>query len=370
MGHPTIYPTGVTLYDKSTAWNGYTVFPSAKGALLIDMNGREVHVWEGFGGSPNKLLPGGYLLGSTGTRDPEAHPFDNMDLVQKDWDGNTVWKFDRLEYVADPGYAPQWVARQNHDYEREGSPTGYFSPGAEPKTDGGNTLLIVNSEVTNPGVSGKALLDSKIIEVSWDGNIVWQWSASDHFEELGFDEAAKNVIYRLPSDELSHGGYGFWLAINSISTFGKNRWYDAGDQRFHPDNIIWSARNANILGAIDKRTGKIVYRIGPDFSKISLGWIIGPHHFHLIPRGCRVRGISWYSTMAVRPDTAYPVMCRPMVRRISGGIIRGYWSLIPLHTKSNGNTRPWKRGTFIPWIRTNSIAPLSAPPNGSRMAIP
>jgi hypothetical protein len=33
-------------------------------------------------------------------------------------------------------------------------------------------------------------LDSKIIEVSWDGKILWQWSAGDHFEELGFDEAA------------------------------------------------------------------------------------------------------------------------------------------------------------------------------------
>lgn len=58
-----------------------------------------------------------------------------------------------------------------------------------------------------------------------------------------------------------------------------------GDERFHPDNIIWSARNANILGIIDKKTGKIVYRIGPDFSKTELGWIFGPHHFHLTTQG-------------------------------------------------------------------------------------
>ena len=25
MGHPTIYPTGVTLYDRAKAWNGYTI---------------------------------------------------------------------------------------------------------------------------------------------------------------------------------------------------------------------------------------------------------------------------------------------------------------------------------------------------------
>ena len=43
------FPTGTTVYDKEKAFNGYTVFPSAKGALLIDMNGREVQLWAGAG---------------------------------------------------------------------------------------------------------------------------------------------------------------------------------------------------------------------------------------------------------------------------------------------------------------------------------
>ena len=48
MGHPTIYPTGVTLFDPTKAWNGYTIFPAADlGALLIDMNGKEVQLWKG-----------------------------------------------------------------------------------------------------------------------------------------------------------------------------------------------------------------------------------------------------------------------------------------------------------------------------------
>ena len=45
MGHPTIYPTGVTVYDPAKAWSGYTVFPAADlGALLIDMNGKEIQL--------------------------------------------------------------------------------------------------------------------------------------------------------------------------------------------------------------------------------------------------------------------------------------------------------------------------------------
>ena len=57
MGHPTVYPTGVTVYNKEKAWNGYTIFPSAKGALLIDINGNEVQLWAGLAGFPNKILP-------------------------------------------------------------------------------------------------------------------------------------------------------------------------------------------------------------------------------------------------------------------------------------------------------------------------
>lgn len=35
MGYPSIFPTGTTVYDKEKAFNGYTVFPSAKGAYRV-----------------------------------------------------------------------------------------------------------------------------------------------------------------------------------------------------------------------------------------------------------------------------------------------------------------------------------------------
>jgi hypothetical protein len=287
MGHPTIYPTGVTVYDKDGAWNGYTVLPSAKGVILIDMNGREVRVWKGLKGDPPKILPGGHVMGSTGERALAGHTFDNLDLVQADWNGNIVWKFDRFEAISGDGAVPRWVARQNHDYQREGSATGYYSPGTSPRVDGGNTLMIVNRDVVNPLVSSKTLLDNTIIEVSWKGEIVWRWNANEHFDEMGFDEAAKNVLYRLPSSDAAHGGQGLWLAIGSIAKLGPNRWYDTGDERFHPENILWSARNANIVAIISKKDKNLVWRIGPDFVKIEnkLGWIIGPHHAHIIERG-------------------------------------------------------------------------------------
>jgi Arylsulfotransferase (ASST). len=289
MGHPSIYPTGVTAYNRDKAYNGYTVYPSSKGAVLIDMNGNIVHRWAGLYGNPNKILPGGYILGSTGLRNPQFGAFNYYDLVQVDWQGKIIWKFDKDEYITDPGEEPRFMARQNHDFQREGSATGYYSPGSEPLTSSGNTLIVVGENVYNPNISRKVLLDSKIIEVTWEGKIVWEWRANEHFDELGFDAAAKKVLYDLYSPDVAYGGQGYWLAINNINTLGPNKWYDAGDERFHPDNIIWDGRNANILAIISKKTGKIVWKLGPDFNESDatrkLGWVIGQHHLHLIQKG-------------------------------------------------------------------------------------
>ncbi|MDR1885437.1 MAG: aryl-sulfate sulfotransferase [Synergistaceae bacterium] len=287
MGHPRIYPTGTTYYNADEAYGGYTIFPSAKGALLIDMRGNEVQLWAGLNGFPNKILPGGYVLGSPGARNPRHGFQDHLALLQVDWDGHIVWKFEKNEYIEDPDRAPGYAARQHHDYQREGSPVGYYSPASQPEPCCGNTLILVHEDVSNPRISDKPLLDDRFIEVTWDGEIVWDWRANEHFDELGFDEAARNALFRSPSVVTT--GRGDWLHVNSLSTLGPNKWHDSGDERFHPDNIIWDARNANILAITSKATGRVVWRIGPDFRENEpvsrLGWIIGQHHLHMIPRG-------------------------------------------------------------------------------------
>jgi hypothetical protein len=290
MGHPTVYPTGVTIYDPERSWSGYTIFQAAGvGALLVDMNGREVQLWRGLQGFPNKLLPGGHVFGSTGERNPAHGLQDQIDLVQVDWDGRIVWRFDHLERIEDPGEAPRWLARQHHDFQRQGNPVGYYAPGQEPLVDRGNTLLLVHENVRNPKISDKPLLDDKIVEVTWDGKVVWEWRAHEHFEELGFDEVARAVLRHDPNMRPAGGGVGDWLHINSLSLLGPNRWHEGGDARFHPDNLIWSSREANILAIVDRKTGRIAWRIGPRYDTSDaltrLGWIVGQHHAHLIPKG-------------------------------------------------------------------------------------
>jgi len=301
MGHPTVHPTGVTIYDPERAWSGYTLLQApGLGALLIDPLGREVQLWQGLAGFPNKLLPGGQVLGHTGERPAHFGSQDQFDLVQVDWDGNVVWSFDHFERIADPGVPERWYARVHHDYQREGNPVGYYVPGQEPLTDRGRTLLLVHENVVDPRISDWPLLDDTFIEVDWNGAITWRWKPHEHFEELGFDASAREVLRRNPNllprggealggTAADPGSVGDWLHINSLSYVGPNRWFDAGDQRFHPDNVIWDAREANIIAIVERSSGRIVWKLGPRYdgsdAEKALGWIIGQHHAHIIPKG-------------------------------------------------------------------------------------
>ncbi|MFH2125205.1 MAG: aryl-sulfate sulfotransferase, partial [Pseudomonadota bacterium] len=290
MTYPTVYPTGATVYDPDRCWNGYTLFQAReRGALLIDMNGREVKLWKNLHGFPNKLLPGGYVMGHSGERNVKYSVQDYMDLIQVDWDGKIAWKFDQYEYVEDPGDEPRWMARMHHDYQREGNPVGYYVPGMDMPVDHGNTLILAHKNVINPAISDKNLLDDVVYEVTWDGDIIWEWACNEHFDEYGFHEDAKNILCRDPNLRPAGGGMGDWMHINSMSALGPNRFYDAGDERFHPDNIVLDGREANIIWIISKATGKVVWKVGPYYDETpelkALGWIIGQHHAHMIPRG-------------------------------------------------------------------------------------
>lgn len=289
----TIFPTGVTIYNPEKCQSGYTILQAAKrGALLIDMNGNEVRMWEGLRGLPNKMLPGGYVMGSLGEHNPKYGLQDQVDLVRVGWDGNIVWRFDKAEYIEDPGEELQWVTRQHHDYQREGSTVGYYVPGSDPRTNNGNALILTHKNVHVPAISDRMLFDDAIYEADWDGDIVWEWKVSDHFEELGFGATVRNLMYRDPNYCTGFGNShiaGDWVHTNSMSVLGPNERYDASDKRSHPDNIIIDCRDANIILIIEKATGNIVWKIGLYFDQTpelyKLGWIIDQHHAHMIPHG-------------------------------------------------------------------------------------
>ena len=278
----TVFPTGVTIYDRNKAWNGFTLYPSPAGALLIDMNGRAVRLWPQLTGIPVRAFPGGYVMGSYGKEPGAFGRQSSTDTVELNWNGDEVWHFNRNEVTDNIDGEKIWSGRQHHDWQREGSGCGYYSPFESPLAGSGNTLLLTRSDRQDSRVSEKRIIDERIIEVSWNGKIVWEWSAACHVDELGLSDAERKAISDDPAD-------GDWIHLNAVSVLGQNRWFEEGDSRFNPDNIICSARQLNEIFIIEKSSGHIVWSVGPDFSSspalMALGQFIGQHGVHMIPRG-------------------------------------------------------------------------------------
>jgi hypothetical protein len=134
------------------------------------------------------------------------------------------------------------------------------------------------------------VLDDLAYEVNAEGDIVWTWAASDHIDEIGFTpeefkllKASKNADY---------------LHVNDLKPVGPNHWFDEGDQRFAPDNLIFDSRNANFIAIIDRKTRKIAWTLGPHFPPVApdnggasrkvprpVDQISGQHDAQIIPKG-------------------------------------------------------------------------------------
>jgi hypothetical protein len=286
---------GVTIYDPDRCCNGYTLLCSQSGhqtdpngplytAILVDMEGNLINEWA-LTKEPFRLLRGGCIWGAY------PKPDGGNALTLMDWDGNILWQVDRGHH---------------HDFQVEGNPVGYYAPGMESTAEAGKFLLL-GSANPDPNltahISDFPLKDDVIWELDADGNVLWQWNGWEHFEQMGFDDAAKQAIKTILASA-GGGGRGKggaartdWTHVNSASWLGPNKWYEQGDLRFHPDNVILSFRSLNISLIVARHdhpqgqwvSGDVVWRVGPDYSagtpEYKIGQIIGQHHSHMIPQG-------------------------------------------------------------------------------------
>ena len=287
--HPSVYPLGTTLYKPDKCWNGFTILSSEEGRL-IDMNGNLVHLWKGKLHHPNKVYAGGYLLASTAAWVHGRQ--DAVEIQVRDFNDNVLWKFDRwLQGKANDGEGKMWLSRQHHDLQIKGNPVGYYIPDSKPlDISNGTVLALAHYNVRNEKINGKVpLIDDVMYEVDMaTGKVIWEWKAAEHLDEMGFDAAALSAMRKYKNEPRSEGDGFDWFHQNCASYLGPNKWFEGGDRRFHPDNIILDSREAGLLAIVDHESGRIVWRAGPyyrDGDDKKLGWMIGPHHTHMIPRG-------------------------------------------------------------------------------------
>jgi hypothetical protein len=303
--------SNVKVLDATRTWGAYTLLTSLgtrfvpsdacptadltnpacatsfHGAILIDMKGNVVKSWP-LTGFPAKPLPGGNVIGGVLVRGQMTK------LIQMDWCQNVAFEW---PVPVETGYVgTAW----HHDFQRAGSPVGYFAPcmAPSPNPAEGTTLLLTNHEVAldTSAVSDKKLFDDAFYEIDSAGQVLWAWHAWEHFDQMGFDPKAKDAIrtIQVPGGTPTSTD---WTHMNQAARLGPNIWYDLGDQRFHPDNIIFDTRSSSILGIVARndhprgawKSGDIVWRVGPSYgygnAEVTVGDIIGPHMTHMIPRG-------------------------------------------------------------------------------------
>lgn len=281
---PTVFPTGVTVYNRALAYPCDVLYSINGRTYLIDMTGKVVKSWN-FRGQPAKMLapslwggrkgviglqlidvPGRELpnLVAIGLVPGERAPWVNKVFGFIDWSGKVLWQW--------RGPSSVGAALQNHDWDR---------------LPDGDTLVFAGRWRHASAFGNRKIIDPVIYEVSPAGKLVWQWSATDHLGEFGFTRAALKLLRRSTSPDYLH--------INDMEVIGPNHWAQAGDERFAPRNIIFSSRNANFTAIIDRKTGHIVWRIGPSYPPLQdeqpgrlprpIDQISGQHDAHMIPEG-------------------------------------------------------------------------------------
>ena len=241
--YPTIFPTGTTIYKPGEAYSSYILIsdhsdvgnhPDAAvragstvpdDVRLIDMNGNVVHSWTvpAWLNKRSRLLPNGHLL--------YAGP--NQTIFEYDWDGNVVWTHEGIGSVNDLRWLPNnnrlLVAHQlmPDDFQNQVRDVE-IAPWWPPRKRG----------------SEERQRSADIYEVTPDGDVVWEWHAYNHLDLNKFSPATPE---------------GDWLHVNSIAPLPENKWFDAGDTRFRPGNILVNARNLDMIYLVDKETKAVVW---------------------------------------------------------------------------------------------------------------
>lgn len=289
---PYVYATGVTLCDPARAYPVYILFGAPDGKThLVDMAGNDVHQWNWLG-FPSKMLDpalnGGrrgdllvqvqQMHGGHAAADGDFNNiFHNKSIGVVDWNGKLLWTYGANR----PG-----GLHQNHDYER---------------LPNGDTLILIAFDRHIPGFKADKTADQAIDEVTPSGKVVWHWDVADHISELGFSpQGLQGLKDGFSIDGSGAPGRTGFLTLNDMTTVGPNHWFDQGDSRFAPDNVMINSREANFVAIIDRKSGKIVWHLGPvypDTGKIPDGRVAnltlprpvdqmsGEHFPHIIPEG-------------------------------------------------------------------------------------
>jgi hypothetical protein len=257
----------VTVYKSEKTFKGLTLVPitarTAEGTEevhLINMDGTVVNRWA-LDVDRARLLPNGNILVIHGSRWGRTRPpWSEMRQIIREynWEGEVKW-----EYVADD------VA--HHDLQRLPNGNTIFL---------GRALVppLIQSRITDEMRRAAQTRSDSVVEVTPEGEIVWEWLAHDHLDVnyCGARGCDYLQVSKDASKELED-----WTHVNTVHVLPENKWYEKGDQRFKPGNVMIMPRNWWTALIVDRESGKLVWEYNGDYR----GGISGGHEPHMIEKG-------------------------------------------------------------------------------------
>lgn len=254
----TVYPIGTTLYNPTACSGGYNLIGASREVTLINMNGEVVHRWlvdpQGKKGFMHRvrLLPSGRLMVLFGGGERVNH------VAEFDWQGCETWA-----YAHDTA--------MHHDFW--------------PAEDGSVFLIAVRhlpeeylAKITDPQRRKVAVFGDELFQVNRQGEIVWRWVQHEHMDVNWFNPLPANVNWNAGPDANTITD---WTHTNTIQVLPENKWYDAGDTRFKPGNVLQSLRQLDTISIVDYQTHEVVWSYTGNYN----GGMSGQHEPHMIAKG-------------------------------------------------------------------------------------
>ncbi|MFD8705676.1 aryl-sulfate sulfotransferase [Kitasatospora sp. NPDC059648] len=273
--------TGLRALDRDRAFHGLTLITPIAGpgeAFLIDLDGNERHRWTlpYPPGRHARLLPDGTLF-YQGKKAPQSEPLFPI------W---AVYHGGAFLQVAPDGTVLRETGHPFHHHDAELLPNGNLLLLAVEPLPAGFAARI-RGGIPGSEAPGGRIWGDAVYEMTWDGEVVWRWAAAEHLdpEEIVLD---------------SHYAREHWPMANTVNELADG-------------SVMVGFRSASTTVVIDRATGDVTWRLGPDV-------LAQQHYPHELGNG----NILVFDNGSYRRGTSVPYSRVIEVDRASRGVVWEY----------------------------------------------
>ncbi|MCB0310401.1 MAG: aryl-sulfate sulfotransferase, partial [Bdellovibrionales bacterium] len=277
----------LTISDPKRAFPGFTTYAESgtERVLLLNMQGETVHTWH-VDAMRARLLPSCNLLVIHGTKyGARNEPWRTLKYTVReyDWEGGVAWEYTSKKRI-------------HHDVQRLANGNTLFPLRTVIPKD-----LVAN--LADPARRNLTIRSDNIIEVTSQGDRAWFWEAHRSLDVNNCGRQGCNGADRTD-----------WTHINTTAIIPENKWYEQGDKRFQPGNLMLMLRNWSTALIIDKKSGDPVWEYEGDYN----GGISGGHEVQMIEKGLPGEGniLIFDNGRKIHEGESYVIEINPVTKEI------------------------------------------------------